>query len=149
MARAAKLLAANLTQFNTAMKKAVQFMPAGLLVKWQKDIVLAILEGVVDLTPVITGRARGNWQVTIGKAATSETGITDKDGDPTKAAGLEALTGLIPMQVVFIANNVPYVLYLEEGTEHTRPRAMLARTLQRAKPKPLSKGQLLKEGWTP
>lgn len=81
----------------------------------QKALCYLILRGVVFLTPVDTGRARGNWQVTINYIPTAETGIKDKGGDEVFAAGGQVIESIPAFCVVFITNNVPYIEVLDQG----------------------------------
>lgn len=81
---------------------------------------LEALRRVVKRTPVLKGRARANWQLTIGAPAEGEVTRLDADGATTIAAGtatLGALAQAAPNSypVVWITNNLPYILVLEEG----------------------------------
>ena len=90
----------------------------------QKKIVLEALRRLIEKTAVDTGRARGNWQVTIGSPATGQiegdwpktTGAPKTTRPPLRAQDdahilnqLLALTNLPPYQVVWISNNVDYI----------------------------------------
>jgi hypothetical protein len=69
-------------------------------------------------TPVLTGRARNNWQVSINDLPGSEVGDwedRDKEGVVTTHIGLSRVADVKPGQAIFIANNVPYIERLEEG----------------------------------
>jgi hypothetical protein len=126
-------LARNLARFNLAIEEAVREIPPQLVKTVTKKLALEVLRGVVKLTPVETGRAQGNWQMEIDNVPEGETGIEDKseDGAPTIARGLQALASLQPFQTVFITNNVPYIGFLENGTEKMAPVGMVSRTLAR------------------
>lgn len=76
---------------------------------------LEILSRVVLGTPVDTGRARGNWQTTLGTPATSEIDRLDKIGDPTIDAGSSTINGAPEFPVIHIANNLPYIGALNYG----------------------------------
>ncbi len=77
-----------------------------------------------------TGRAKGNWQTTIGRPAEGTVDDADKGGSRTIAAGLAALAALPPYSVVYLTNNLPYILVLESGSWSTQaPRGMVALTL--------------------
>lgn len=85
-----------------------------------KRVALDALRRIVRRTPVMTGRARANWQLTIGSPASDEVNVLDKQGGTTIAAGLETLKALSEVAprsfpVVWITNNLPYILVLEEG----------------------------------
>lgn len=80
---------------------------------------LDILAGVVKRTPVDTGRARGAWQIGINSPNDSNTsldpGIVGSPGGKSVTRGASALTKLKPFEVVFLTNNVSYILILEQG----------------------------------
>ncbi len=95
----------------------------------QRAVALQILSGVVMKTPVDTGRARGNWQVTIGAPATSARLVADKAGAATISEGLGQLSGAQPFGVIHVGNNVAYIGKLEEGHSKQAPAGMLAITL--------------------
>ena len=101
----------------------------GVLPVIQKKIALQALSGVVNRTPVDTGRARGNWQTTVGQPALGQVDGTDKDGSPTIEDGLSALVNLEPFDQVWITNNVPYIEALENGHSDQAPAGMLAVTV--------------------
>lgn len=93
-------------------------------------VALKILRGVVLKTPVDTGRARGNWQAAVNSEPTAEINRQDKEGESTIEEGGKSIANAVIGDTIFITNNVPYVLYLEEGTDKMPPQKMLAHTLQ-------------------
>jgi hypothetical protein len=65
-----------------------------------------VFSNIIQMTPVDTGRARGNWQCTIGAPFTGE----DDTGDVLK------MQSVIPRRagsVVYLTNNVLYIRALE------------------------------------
>lgn len=96
----------------------------------QRKVTLQVLDGVVKGTPVDTGRARGNWQVTADRPAAGEVERLDRSGGATIAAGLGASRGIRPFGVSFVSNNVPYIRRLEEGHSN-QSRAFVAATVAR------------------
>lgn len=119
----------NLAQFNREVTQFAKSIP-GKVTVMQKKIVLEALRRLVKKTPVDTGRARGNWQVTIGSPVDGQLDKKDPEGDSTIAIGLAALAGLPPFQVVWISNNVDYIEFLEEGSSGQAPEGMLAITIE-------------------
>lgn len=119
---------ANLKQFQNGMKIAAK-TPERMLVRHQKMLGLEGLRRVVLRTPVDTGRARGNWQLTIGEPADS---IIEEIRDPSTVitAGAQELRALEAFTVIFITNNVPYIIALEGGHSTQAPRGMIGLTLQ-------------------
>ena len=118
----------NLAQFNSEITQFARSIP-GKVTLLQKKIVLEALRRLVQKTPVDTGRARGNWQVTIGEPAEGKFDQTDKKGDATIAKGLAALAGLPDMQVIWISNNIDYIEELEHGHSGQAPDGMWAVTI--------------------
>lgn len=114
--------------FDTFSLEVEQFakglMPKQVLIL-QKKIALEALARVVQKTPVDTGRARGNWQVTVGTPAEGELAVTGRV-EPA-SSGLAALK---PFDVVYIVNNVDYIIYLEGGSSGQAPAGMVAVTVE-------------------
>ena len=92
-------------------------------------MVLTVLQGAVMKTPVVLGRARGNWQVEIGSMPSGELDTFDKTGSATINEGLSKLVGLTGFAIVWIANNLVYAPVLEYGDDKRKPVGMLSRTL--------------------
>jgi len=118
-----------LAQFNREIDAFARKIPLRTTTL-QKKVVLEALRRLVMKTPVDTGRARGNWQVTIGDPARGQTDETDMIGTATIAQGLQALAGLPAYQVVWISNNVDYIEELEHGHSKQAPEGMLAVTVE-------------------
>lgn len=120
---------AEVIQFNKEIRDFSRSIPQKALVL-QKQIVLEALRRLIEKTPVDTGRARGNWQVTIGRPAGGSLDQTDADGQETITAGLAVLAGLKDEQIVWTSNNVDYIEDLEHGHSRQAPHGMLAVTVQ-------------------
>ena len=98
----------------------------------QQKVALQLLEGIVNMNPVLTGRSRGNWYVTIG-APSSE---YDEQGFPTSAEatvqrGRGVVETITTLGTVYITNNTPYITELEKGTSTQAPQGMVQVTLDR------------------
>lgn len=94
-----------------------------------RAIGLEALKGIVETTPVDTGRARGNWQVNqTGDAP--ELDVEDKTGADTVAKGSTEIAKQDRTKVFFIANGLPYIIPLEFG-HSAQNRAMVRQTLNR------------------
>jgi len=80
----------------------------------QRALTLEGLKRVVLRTPVDTGRARGNWQVTIGKPATNviDVPLTRQE---TIIKGSRVTSTVKPFDVIYISNNLSYIGILEFG----------------------------------
>ena len=79
---------------------------------------IGIFKGIRKDTPVDTGRARGNWQCTIGAPFVGE----DANGSD------EQILRTIPRRagsVVYLTNNVQYIQPLEYGHSTKAPNGMV------------------------
>ena len=86
-----------------------------------RGLALRALSGMVMRTPVDTGRARGNWQVSIGVPVEHETGRFDASGGGTISEGNAAIGSQRGYQVIVIQNNVPYIERLNDGWSKQAP----------------------------
>lgn len=123
----------NLKQFNKEVDVFAKTLVPQKVIVLQKKIVFEALKRLVMKTPVDTGRARGNWQVTIGRPVTAAIEALDKSGDETIKKGLAAIAALPPYQVVWICNNVDYIEFLEEGSSRQAPEGMMSLTIEELK----------------
>jgi len=91
-----------------------------------------ISTNIIDLTPVDTGRAKGNWIPTIGTSANGINDIDDKSGNTTKVkASIEARKSA--KKVFFLTNNLKYIRPLEHGSSSQNPSGMVGLSLQQIK----------------
>ena len=94
--------------------------------KKKRLIGLKVLRGVVLKTPVDTGRAMANWQLSINipktdvKKTTKNTAVAD---------GNRTLKTIKLGEDIYITNNLPYIGRLERGHSKQAPRGMVALTL--------------------
>lgn len=77
------------------------------------------------MTPVNTGRARGNWQIGIGKDPTEE---LERYGD-SSSEELPKLDTCHKDETIYIANNLPYIQALEYGHSQQAPQGMVGVTM--------------------
>jgi len=98
-------------------------------------ISLEAVRGVVLLTPVDTGRLRGNWQTTVGAPAEGATDDLDKSGGPTiaKGAGVIASAKKHPFEAIWLHNGVPYAEFVDGGTPLVPAVHMVEQTVNRLK----------------
>lgn len=94
-----------------------------------RRLTLEALTRIVRRTPVDTGRARGNWQTSVGAPRGESVLATSKAIAPVVASGSAALRDLEPFGVTFIANNLVYIEPLENGHSKQAPEGMVAVTL--------------------
>ena len=76
----------------------------------RKAYAFALYSSIVRKTPVDTGRARGNWQVTAGSPAGGE--VEDRMKTPR---GMDSVPDVNGDESIFITNNLPYITALEYG----------------------------------
>jgi len=104
-----------------------------------KERARQMLERLVYRTPVDTGRARGGWLVGLNSAPFGEGG-PDPEGSLTISEGFRVLEPLgktfslrrflsAKYTDVIIANNVPYMKYLEAGRSQQAPSGIVGVTL--------------------
>lgn len=105
--------------FSVALETAGREIPASLLSQIQRKILLTGLAGVIQKTPVDTGRAKGNWQVTQDAPAASTVETLDKSGASTINRGASKIRTLPPYCRAYITNNLRYIEVLEYGLYST------------------------------
>lgn len=93
------------------------------IVEVRKTFAFMLYSSIVRKTPVDTGRARANWNVSTGSPDTSTTTQTQKTAQPKKT---------IPEpkgdESIFIANNLPYITTLEYGGFPNPPKSKTGKT---------------------
>jgi hypothetical protein len=130
----------NLAEFNRKLAEFSDKVPE-LHLALQKKIALELFTRIVLKTPVgnpdlwqtpiappgyVGGRARANWQIGLNATNDSEIPGEDQSGTGTIAAGLSGLSGARPYGTIWIFNNVPYIIRLEEGwSYHQAPAGMV------------------------
>lgn len=122
----------NVAQFNISLEKAATKI-RGDMNKFYKQVCMEVLKRIVLRTPVQTGRARGNWQLEIGRPAS---GILDVEGskgemtDLSVNSGISKLRDIPPFSIVHVTNNVEYLFYLEyDRRSPQHPEGMVEVTL--------------------
>ena len=118
----------NVKRFNQELRRLTKRLPEKSLLIVQKKLTFDALRGVVLKTPVDTGRARGNWQVTINESPENEINTEDKTGNNTISEGTDRVKRVPSFAIIYITNNVPYIVYLENGTPTQAAHGMIALT---------------------
>ena len=80
-------------------------------IRTRRAIIIALFSSVVMDTPVLTGRLRGNWQLTEGSPASGTLAREDKSGGATLSEINKLAKGTDGEQ--FLANNLPYAETIE------------------------------------
>ncbi len=130
--------------FNRAIAITKKF-PSELITILQKKVAFQALRSLIKKTPVgnpslwkdptsappgyVGGHARANWMVGIGQAPTGEVANVDPIGTATENEQKAVLGFVPPYSIVFIVNNVNYILWLEDGSSTQAPNGMLRVTL--------------------
>ena len=94
-----------------------------------RAMALQLFGSIITRTPVDTGRARGNWQVTINSPANGTTENNDKGGQRTLAEGSQTIASRSGDQSLYFTNNLPYIEPLENGWSEQAPAGMVRVTL--------------------
>ncbi|WP_445364960.1 hypothetical protein ACJJJB_11650 [Microbulbifer sp. ANSA001] len=92
---------------------------------------IELFNSVIRDTPVDTGRARGNWQTTVGTPAQSSSLRLDRSGAEAQAEVIQNVSGLD--KVNYLINNLPYIQPLEYGHSKQAPAGMVRRNVLRIK----------------
>lgn len=124
-------MAQDLKQFAERIRKIAQ----GAEVKVASEVIKTAgvcLSTVVPATPVDTGRARGNWQVSISEPITSEIERLDKTGQTVIADGRRRMEARRQGQTIFITNNVSYIGDLNNGSSAQAPANFVQLAVQAA-----------------
>ena len=101
-------------------------------------LTLDVTANLVETTPVDTGWARANGVPSIGQQVVKDLPARP-DGDQVAdavAAQQAAISGIIGYTIeqgkVFISNNVPYILALNDGTSKKEPAGFVQRAIAKA-----------------
>jgi hypothetical protein len=95
-----------------------------------RKVVFEMFRRIVLKTPVDVGRARSNWQPSIGSPATGTIDAPDKSGNATIAKAKAILAVANAGDTIYLSNNLPYIRRLEEGYSQQAPAGMVALTVQ-------------------
>lgn len=96
-----------------------------------REVVIEIGTSVIRLSPVDTGRFKGNWQFTVGAPSNQSVDTFDKAGHETIATLVAEVSKLEAGQVAYIVNNMVYGVPLEYGHSDQAPAGMVQITLAR------------------
>lgn len=99
-----------------------------------RKIAIDVFTRVILRTPVLSGRARGNWQVAIGNLPTGTLELDDKDGSITIGKVEAETLGLKAGESIYLVNNLPYIYRLETGYSDQAPAGMVGITVQEFEP---------------
>ena len=103
-------------------------------------ISLDVTANLIETTPVDTGWARANWVPAIGQPFTASLeDVKPQPGDISLATSRQnqgtasVATGYrLSQGSVFVSNNVPYIVRLNEGSSSQAPAAFVQRAISKA-----------------
>ena len=114
----------NIRQFNREMDEFVTTLAPALVASFIAKVSFELLYRIVQKTPIDTGRARGAWQMTVVEVNEEE--FLGGDGLQNAMGVLPAIKG---SSIVYLSNNVPYIIYLEKGSSKQAPEGMIEPSL--------------------
>lgn len=92
---------------------------------------LEVSTAIIKGTPAKTGRARGNWQASIGRGATGEVSVDSvRSGEAKAIAEVNQKASVAVGDLYYLTNNVPYIERLEYGWSKQYPSGMVRINLQ-------------------
>lgn len=104
----------------------------------RKTFAFLIYSSVVKKTPVDTGRARGNWLISVNNPSKANTSRIDKrktGAEPSETIKQEEKAKLEKAkgdESIYISNNLEYISALEYGHSKQAPSGMVGVTLANA-----------------
>jgi len=119
----------NFREFSLEIDAINQVEFPQLVAKFQQKLGLEALRRVVLKTPVDTGRARANWQTSLGSPVEGVLNRVDPSGGVAIAEGTGVIVAVQPFQDIWLSNNVPYIISLEDGSSKQAPAGMVAVTI--------------------
>lgn len=113
------------TSFELTIDKWVNDVTAAIELTFQ-EVVIDLGESLVTLTPVLTGRLKGNWLLTINSPSANSIIRYDGSGDETLADIIQGAKALTLGDVAYIVNNIMYSEKIEHGgSKFKAPDGML------------------------
>ena len=99
-----------------------------------KKLAFDVFSDIVQSTPVLTGRAKNNWNISVGsvdRSTTKEGGnsASVESNQKSKAAIALAQIRTFPFGVIWISNSLPYITELNEGSSNKAPAQFVERAI--------------------
>ncbi len=94
-----------------------------------RRVVIEIGTTIIRLSPVDTGRFRGNWQFTVDTPANASLDSYDREGHETIARLVSEAQHLTFGQTAYIVNNLAYAIALEYGHSQQAPTGVVRITI--------------------
>ena len=86
-----------------------------------RKVTIDMTVALTRMSPVDTGRFRGNWMLGVGSPDTSTIDAVDKDGSTTIARITAAFADAQAGGVLYVTNSLPYARRLEYGWSQQAP----------------------------
>ena len=96
-----------------------------------REIIVKIGMSLISMSPVDTGRFRGNWQFSIAAPAVGTLDTLDPTGEQATARLVGDSIEFRAGSTAFIVNNLPYAIPLEYGHSDQAPGGMVRITQAR------------------
>lgn len=114
--------------FTLSVKKFVEKTNGNINLVLRK-FSLEALSFVIQMSPVLSGRFKGNWQAQIGSYPTDSLLRTDKSGQITIGQVSAVVQTFTSGSVLYMVNNVSYARALEYGHSKQAPEGMVRVTV--------------------
>lgn len=132
-------MGSNVRKFNMDLDRLGDVLVPEQLQLFHQLLSLAAVESIVMLTPVDTGRARGNWSFTRNNPSRDVDLDKEYPGETRDARGAAAVRDVMaksraeidriePFSVAYFVNNLPYIEALEDGHSQ-QARSMVKATV--------------------
>ena len=127
-------------EFNSKTEKALEMLLRGTALDLMSAIVMRTPVGNPDIWKTkyppkgyTGGRLRGNWQAEINRPASGTSKKTDKRGSKTLKKGQAKMKGATVGDSIYITNNLPYAIAVENGHSRQAPKGMVKITIAELK----------------
>lgn len=131
----AKIEMMNVQDFNRGVNSFARKLDKEKVPGFIIGLAIRLYSGIIRRTPVDTGRARGNWIINLGDVTnemTEQFSNSRAEDQRLITDGLAKLRQLAQRgigQVIYIFNNVWYILELENGSSEQAPLGMVQVTM--------------------
>jgi hypothetical protein len=96
-----------------------------------REIIIEVAGSLIRMSPVDSGRFRGNWQFSLATPDNSTSLNVDPTGAETLGRIVAEAGAFTAGQVAYITNSLPYAIPLEYGHSTQAPGGMVRVTLAR------------------
>lgn len=96
-----------------------------------REVVIEVGSSLIRMSPVDTGRFRGNWHLSIDVVENVTFSDIDPTGQDTIASIAASISDFTAGQTAYLINNLPYAVPLEYGHSTQAPQGMVRVTLAR------------------